>query len=92
MVMARNESDKIRQLTIAIGQEQNRGVNPYWLERLAAQRQSDYLREAGGASLGARLRAGRLSLALAGALRTIADRLDGGDARAKVLGAARALD
>jgi RecB family exonuclease len=77
-------------LTIAIGLKQNNGVNAHLVERLAAERQADYRREARAAALEAVARGGRLSLAIAGALRGVADRIDGG--RAKRLGAARALD
>jgi len=63
-------------------------MHPYELERLAAQRQADYVREA--RRLGGR--EGRLSVAMAGALGAMADRLDGGRGEAKRLGTARALD
>jgi hypothetical protein len=63
-------------------------VNPYELERLAAQRQADYVREARELSG----RGGRLGVAMAGALRGMADWLDGGRVDSKRLGTARALD
>jgi hypothetical protein len=64
------------------------GMHPYELERLAAQRQADYVREAREAGG----REGRLSAAMAGALRAMADRLDGGRGDTRRLGTARALD
>jgi hypothetical protein len=64
-------------------------VNPYELERLAAERMADHLREAEAH----RARDGRrLTVVVAGALRGVADRLDGGHGDARRLGTARALD
>jgi hypothetical protein len=67
-------------------------MNPYLAERLAVERQADFQRQAREAGLeaGARGRVPQLNLAVAGALRGMADWIDGG--RAKRLGAARALD
>ena len=68
-------------------------MNPYLAERLAAERQADLRRQARDAGFVAGARGGRggqLNLAVAGALRGMADWIDGG--RAKRLGAARALD
>jgi hypothetical protein len=65
-------------------------MNPYELEHLAAQRQADLLKEAAEA----RMSGGHARrLAVAGVLRRLADRLDGGGGERKRVGtAARALD
>ena len=62
-------------------------MNPYELERLAAERQSEYVREAQHGALATRPH-GSPRLAAAWALRTLADWLDGGDAAPNRLGTA----
>lgn len=88
MLTHKSELYTHRWLTIAIASRQNVGMHPYELERLAAQRQADYVREAREAGG----RGGRLGVAVARALREMADRLDGGRGDTKRLGTARALD
>lgn len=65
-------------------------MNPYLLERLVAERQAEYRRQA-TLALGRRRRSTAM-LALAGALRRVADRLDGGRPDARWLGTLRVLD
>ncbi|HET7420818.1 MAG TPA: hypothetical protein VFL27_10595 [Candidatus Dormibacteraeota bacterium] len=69
-------------------------MNSYELERLAAQRMADFVREADeAAAAAAARRAGRLVRAVAGTLRGVADWIDGGRrGDANGLGTVRALD
>lgn len=64
-------------------------MNPYLLERLVAERHADILREVATAK--GQAHRSKALMALAGALRGIADRLDG-RAEATRLGTIRALD
>ena len=63
-------------------------MHPYELERLAAQRQDDYRREASAARRSER----RIGVTVAAALRGMADWLDGGRGQANRLGSSRVLD
>lgn len=85
------ELDTCRFLTIAIGLGQNGRVDFYSMERLIADRQAELRRDM--LTVAAVRRPGRLGIAVAGALRGLADRLDGGHpAASERLGSLRVVD
>ena len=67
-------------------------VNPYELERLVAERQADYAREAERAAIETGAHGGKVRPAAAWALRALADWLDGGRADPSRVRTARAAD